>query len=74
MWMFSERLLLGCRENGILVLLDTFLARLGFVLYNREGICSAIGMDIAYDGGIFQLIGRRGADSSSTPCRILYCA
>lgn len=53
MWMFPGRLLLGYRENGIFVLLNTYLARLGFVLYNREGICSAIGMDTAYDGGIF---------------------
>lgn len=74
MWMFPEGLLLGCRENGIFVLLDTYLALLGFVLHNPEGKCPAIGMDIAHDGGIFQLIGRRGVDSSSTPCRILYCA
>lgn len=53
MWMFPERLLLGCRENGIFVLLDTYLARLGFVLHNPEGICSAMGMDTAYDGGRF---------------------
>lgn len=52
-------------------MLDTFLARLGFVLYNPEGICYAMGMDIAYDGGIFQLIGRRGADSSSTKDLVL---
>lgn len=53
MWMFPECLLLGRRENGIFVLLDTFLARLGFVLYNPEGKFPAVGMDIAYDGGIF---------------------
>lgn len=51
--MFPERLLLGCRENGVFVLLDMYLARLGFVLHDVEGICSAMGMDIAYDGGMF---------------------
>lgn len=53
MWMFPERLLLGYGENGIFVLLDTFLARLVLVLHNPEGICSAMGMDTAYDGGMF---------------------
>lgn len=53
MWMFPERLLLGRRENGIFVLLDTYLARLGFVLHNIESVCFAMGMDTAYDGGIF---------------------
>lgn len=33
------------------VLLDTYLARLGFVLHNIESVCSAIGMDTALRWG-----------------------
>lgn len=69
MWMFPGRLLLGRRENRIFILLDMYIACLVLVLvlHNVEGKCPAIGMDIAYDGGIFQLICRRGVDSSLTP-------
>lgn len=56
MWMFPERLTSRIlREWNFFVLLDTYLARLGFVLhqYRKCLFCYKVGMDTAYDGGIF---------------------
>lgn len=47
------------------------VTRLVLVLHNVEGKCPAVGMDIAHDSGMFQLIGRRGVESSSTKDLVL---